>query len=495
MYAGSGFVKSELGDVDIISHDGLFHLFHLVLPNHDYIAHAVSRDGFLWRRVKNPLFIGEPGEWDDDMLWTMHVSPDPDGVSRFRMFYTGICRKEGGRIQRIGLARSDDLYQWEKTAAPSYPLSIAGPHYEESEDQGRHWVSCRDPFFYYEGDDRLLLVNARVASGPVIRRGCIGLAREVRPDHFVWEKPLFYPGMYDDIEVPGLYRIQGRYYLLGNIKEDIKVHYWHSESLSGPYESFADNVLLPKGNYAGRITRTDEEYLVWNFFYNRDDSVRSTILPPPTELAVDEEGRLFLRSYSRFDTLVREKHNAHALLPRENLLANPTAKSEGTDGGILLSTLSGYELFFLPRESRDFRLSFRLTLRGRGKCGIVFRSDNEGNAQYIGLDFINGLAQGRVWGENDGGDREHSFIYRAVQTGTFKCSGSPSHNPSCEISAVVYGGYIELSVNGKIILRYVETGYINQDRIGIFVESAEIFLENLLLEELDGPEEEDHHVL
>ncbi len=490
MYTGKGFVQSELGDVDVIRHNGLFHLFHLVLPNHDYIAHAVSSDGFLWRRVRNPLFIGEPGDWDDDMIWTMHVSPDPDGPAAFRMFYTGLCRKEGGRIQRIGLARSNDLYHWEKVSSANYPLSVPGPYYEHSVDEGRHWVSCRDPFFYFDGENRLLLVNARVPSGPKIRRGCIGLAREVSPDQFEWEKPLFFPGMYDDIEVPGLYRIKGRYYLLGNIKEDIKVHYWYSESLEGPYECFADNVLLPKGNYAGRITKTDEGYLVWNFYANRDSESRTTILPPPTELEVDEEGRLYLKSYSRFDSLVRDSHCCEELISDSRLTGNPTACNLRREDGLLLSTLSGYELFFMTRPARDFRLSFSLTMKGKGKCGIAFRCDDQGNGHYVGIDLINGLTQGRVWGENPADDIEHAFVYRPVQTGPFRCRGLDEW----KISTVVYGGYIELSINGKIILRYVETAYISQERIGLYVESAEIVLKDLLLEELDGPEEEDHHV-
>jgi len=37
--------RKVIGDVDIVYHDELYHLFHLVLPNHDFIAHAgISRD-------------------------------------------------------------------------------------------------------------------------------------------------------------------------------------------------------------------------------------------------------------------------------------------------------------------------------------------------------------------------------------------------------------------------------------------------------------------
>lgn len=73
MYSGRGFREWEIGDVEVIKEGDTYHLFHLVLPNHDYIAHATSKDCINWVRVKNALFVGDPGEWDDDMLWTMSV--------------------------------------------------------------------------------------------------------------------------------------------------------------------------------------------------------------------------------------------------------------------------------------------------------------------------------------------------------------------------------------------------------------------------------------
>lgn len=150
MYASHGFIRSDIGDVDVLFHDGVFHLFHLVLPNHDYIAHAVSDDGLSWRRVKNALYVGEPGAWDDDMLWTMHVSPDPDREGYWRMFYTGLSRREYGRVQRVGLAASSNLVDWMRIEGPGYPLEVSGEFYESGIDEGRKWVSFRDPFFYQD---------------------------------------------------------------------------------------------------------------------------------------------------------------------------------------------------------------------------------------------------------------------------------------------------------------------------------------------------------
>jgi len=488
MYTGKGFERSELGDIDIIQHEGLFHLFHLVLPNHDYIAHAVSRDGFLWKRVKNPLFIGEPGDWDDDMLWTMHVSPDPDGPASFRMFYTGLSRREGGRIQRIGLARSNDLYHWEKVSSANYPLSISGPFYEEDISEGRNWVSCRDPFFFREDDVRLLLVNARVPFGPVARRGCIGLAREISPDEFRWEQPLFIPRMYDDVEVPGLHRIDGRYYLFGNIKEDVKVHYWYSDSLENDFKAFASNVLLPRGNYAARILPTGGKFLVWNFFNSLSDPVK--ILPPPIELIVKENGQLSLRSYWLFDRKVKRSVPEKDLFPLQRLLKNPTAGIHKEENKLHMETTSGYEIFLLKEKATDFRLKYRLSFNGPGKTGLIFRSDREGSGHYISLDLIAGLAQARIWGTRENSGIENTFRYEIIQDNHFTADpGKPA-----QVELLTFGGYIELSINGSVVLRYVDTTYIEQESLGYYVESAGIRIEGLKLEILDGPQEEDHQL-
>ena len=60
------------------------------------------------------------------MLRTMHITPNPYKEGAWRMFYTGLCMRERGRIQRVGLAHSDDLFHWEKDQSGKYPLEVAG---------------------------------------------------------------------------------------------------------------------------------------------------------------------------------------------------------------------------------------------------------------------------------------------------------------------------------------------------------------------------------
>jgi hypothetical protein len=124
MYSETTGSRKTLGDVDVPYHDGIYHLFHLVLPSHDFIAHAVSDNCLTWRRVENALFLGDPGSWDDSMLWTMHVSANPHKPGSWRMFYTGLSRRDHGRKQRIGMAESDACspginHQWHGKTADS----------------------------------------------------------------------------------------------------------------------------------------------------------------------------------------------------------------------------------------------------------------------------------------------------------------------------------------------------------------------------------------
>jgi beta-fructofuranosidase len=488
MYSGSGFKDSELGDIDIIKVDKLYHLFHLVLPNHDYIAHAVSSDGFSWKRVSNALFIGDPGEWDDDMLWTMHISENPDVPGSWRMFYTGLSRREKGRVQRIGLARSNDLYYWEKATFSDYPLVLNSPHYEESISEGRHWVSCRDPFFYKEGDQRYLLVNARVPYGPVVRRGCIAVAQEVKPDVFEWLPPLFFPRMYDDVEVPSVYKIQDRYYLIGNLREDVKVHYWYAKELFGEYEAFYNNVLLPRGNYAARITRDGETYLVWSFYSPHPGGEGSRLLPPPKELVVNKDGHLELKSFSGFDQKVLQRKNHNALLPFRRVLKNPTAHLSNGIECSELKTTSGYEVFFFNHQALNFRLRVQIQMNGQGKTGFVFRSDSKANGYYVSLDLVSGLAQIRIWGHQKEGTVEESFEYENLQDNHFPISSHLLY----DVEIICFGGYIELSVDNRVVLSLVDTMYMSSSDLGVYVESACIRLNNLCIEDLDGPLTEDY---
>ena len=480
MYAGSGFSDWEIGDITVIVYKGTYHLFHLIIPNHDYIAHAISRDGMSWKRVKNALFVGDPGDWDDDMLWTMHVYEDND---KFFMYYTGLQRKDRGVISRIGLAESSDLLHWEKRNQQHFPIEPKGVVYETATSNPRTWLSFRDPFrFDYQGET-YLLVDARAITGPVSRRGCVGLVK-ITKDSAVLMPPLLYPLVYDDIECPCVFELNGRFYLLGSIREDIKVRYWFAPNFFGEYHSFHADVLLPHGNYAARTVQDGEHLLVYTFFYAYEKIDALRVLPPPKELDTDAKGRLLLRSYYRWELMAQKKFKQEELGTCTHLFANPTAFSQMEDGKFTCGARSGYEIFSFPKPSASFIWEGLLTVEGMGKLGLVSDMDSDGNGYFISFNVANGQVRIRSWGFNPSNNRQN-FIFSDIQSNFF----STNVINSFYFKLIRYGNYIELSIDDVVKLTLIDYTFSGPG-IGLYSASSILSLQHSVIKTLPDPEGE-----
>jgi beta-fructofuranosidase len=475
IYSGKGFRDWEIGDIEVIIHERIYHLFHLIIPNHDYIAHAVSDDGINWRRVKNALFVGDPGRWDDDMIWTMDVSHDGD---KFIMFYTGLALKDEGKIQRVGFAYSDDLYTWTKEDDESFLLESKGPHYEDLQNNPRTWLSFRDPYRYVEDNDDFLLICARVSEGAIHHRGCVALAKK-EGDKYMLHKPLLHPGMYDDVECPCLIKINNYYYLIGSIREDVKVRYWVSDNFEGPYRSFHSDMLMPGGNYAARFVTDNGLKLLYGFYFLNKDLNYKRVLPPPKEIDIDDNGRLFMKSFRGWGKKV-VKEIPQNLFPKPiRRLVNQTAESEISDNKWTFSSISGYQIFSFPKPSENIQWEGKITLEGLGKCGFVLNENGEGDAYYISIDFVNGYVRIRTWGFNEA-DMSEDFVFKKLQSNLFKVNEQRSHN----FCLIYYGNYIELSIDGAVKLTLVDES-LKYNNIGFYVASAKIAVENSTLKVLE----------
>jgi beta-fructofuranosidase len=480
MYSGSGFSDWEIGDITVIIHKGVYHLFHLIIPNHDYIAHAISRNGISWKRVNNALFVGHPGEWDDDMLWTMHVC---EVGGKFEMYYTGLQRKDRGVISRIGFAESKNLIDWEKNKKNIFPIEPEGIFYETANANPRTWLSFRDPFrFEYKGEVYLLL-DARTIAGPISRRGCVGLVK-ITNDIVELMPPLLCPLVYDDIECPCVFELHGRFYLLGSIREDIKVRYWFAPDFFGEYHSFHADVLLPHGNYAARIVQDGDHLLIYNFFYayGRIDALR--VLPPPKQLDTDDKGRLVLKSYYRWEKMVIKTIQQEELGKVEQLFLNPTASSNIDPDKWTCGSRSGYELFCFQKPSESFIWEGLLTVEGMGKLGLVCDMDKEGNGYFISFNVAHGQVRIRSWGFNPLDNRQN-FIFNDIQTVLF----TPNETNSFHFRLIRYGHYIELSIDGIVKLSLMDYTYTGTG-IGLYSASSVISLQASLIKILPDPEEE-----
>ena len=479
MYAGAGYSDWEIGDVDVFLNEGVYHLFHLIIPNHDYIAHAISHDGITWRRVKNALFVGDPGSWDDDMLWTMHVSRNGE---KFQMYYTGLRRSDRGTDQKIGRAISDDLIHWEKVEG-DIPIASQGPHYETKDDCPREWTSFRDPFLFRSKGKEYLLLCARSNLGPVSRRGCVGLISldDGKEEHL---PPLLYPRMYDDIECPCIFQMDGRYYLIGSIREDIKVRYWFAEAFRSVYRCFHSDVLLPRGNYAARVLRDGDHWLIYNYYFT-DGQVNSLrVLPPPKQLDVDSRGRLILRSFYRWDQMVLEEIGQESFASVHQLLDNDTATKEVDESVWKFSSLSGYELFFFQKPSASLIWEGQLIMEGLGKFGLVIDVDSDGNGYFIPFDLVNGFVEIRSWGFNPENNRQN-FIFNPIQSNLFEVGDLRSFY----FRLIRYGNYIELSIDGIVKLTLMDYTFAGTG-MGIYSASSVISLRHSTIKTLKTPSSE-----
>lgn len=524
MFFESAWSRKTIGDVDVIYHDGLYHLFHLVLPNHDFVAHAISDNALNWRRVDNALFIGHPGSWDDLMLWTMHVSPHPHQPG-WRMFYTGLSRRDQGLKQRIGLAVSDDLYTWRKVdvhwedhrgandpervkvarsklprnqsnavssrfdAESCFPLEPNPEFYEADVDGPRGWVSFRDPFYFRDDGKGWLLAAGRSNSGPLVRRGCVALLEETDANHFSARPPLHAPQLYDDIEVPNLLKANGEYYLIGSLREDAKIRYWHADRIGKPWRNYYDNVLLPQGNYAGRICHDPQGILLWNFFTDRvGDRTSNNLMPPPKRLLRCENGQLRATTFEQFDTRLTDALDARCVRPLKD---RPSPEFCRTDSNSLeLASEAGFQAFVFDEQVDSFSLSALLTMEGIGKCGLVCRINPETHdGYYISLDLMKGIAQMRAWGTGPLHSGEDMMQFKSLQSGYWYDSGPRD----IAIKLLAFGSYHELSINGGVVLSLADATF-ECGLIGFYVETADLRIDDLKIHHMAPPTQTDDHL-
>jgi beta-fructofuranosidase len=480
MYTGSGFSDWEIGDITVIIHKGVYHLFHLIIPNHDYIAHAISRDGMSWKRIKNALFVGDPGEWDDDMLWTMDVRADGN---KFIMYYTGLQRRDRGTISRIGFAESKNLIDWKKISQPRLFIEPPGIYYENSRDNPRKWLSFRDPYRFDYNGETYLLVCARLNEGPLSRRGCVGLVKISATD---WQilPPLLYPRVYDDVECPCVFQLNGNYYMLGSIREDIKVRYWIAKDFFGEYASFHSDLLLPSGNYAARILQDGEYMLVYNFYYMQGRADLLRVLPPPKQLDTDEKGRLLLKTFYKWELMVTKKVWQKEITSLKPLYANPTAAHRIEEDKWVCSSRSGYEVFCFAKPSSSFIWEGKIVIEGMGKLGLVTDIDEYGNGYYIIFDVSHGLVHIRAWGYNPTNERQN-FIFNEIQSNLF----TKQDYSSFYFKLIRYGSYIELSVDDVVKLTLIDYTYCGNN-IGLYSASSIISLKESVVKIIPDPEEE-----
>ena len=297
----------DIGDAWYYAADGAVHMYFLTKPDTSAggwdIGHAATRDLVTWEFLGLALARGAPGSWDDKSLATGSVL-SRDG--RYWMAFTGHKLDEPLFVQRVGMAVSDDLVRWEKL--PENPTSEADPaHYELVSTGQRTLTHWRDPFLLDTGEEVVQYVCARRTDGDISSRGTVGVARST--DMRSWETlpPLEHDPIAEEMEVPQVYAIDGRYYLVfcsheqwlsPSYKSRFPGHAFRSTDYSmvgdsplGPFRIHGTGEImpaaLPASPYASQLVRHEGEWFLLSTV--SDDSGR-TAVSDPIPIVADETG-------------------------------------------------------------------------------------------------------------------------------------------------------------------------------------------------------------
>ena len=310
-----------LWDFWVVRSGADYHLFYLQAPRalgdpehrhwHVSIGHAVSQDLRRWSVLPDALGPGPAGSWDDYTTWTGSVFPHDGG---WAMLYTGTSRREGGQVQRIGLALSDDLLTWRRH--PHNPVLTADHRLYEALDRDVwHEEAWRDPWVFRHPESGQLhaLVTARARSGDPPGRGVIGLARANSAADWEVLPSITRPGAYGHMEIPQLVSLGGRWYLLFSVpgppvtapgpaadKQPASpatltgTHLLSAEGPLGPFEWETHTVLLADvaGTwYGAKLVEAPDGSLVCLTWLNHDAQGRFVgELSEPMEVDVGRDG-------------------------------------------------------------------------------------------------------------------------------------------------------------------------------------------------------------
>lgn len=223
------------------------------------IGHSVSQDLFYWKQLPDALKPGIVGKREEITTWTGSIIRHEE---LWYLFYTCSYKHEEGKIQRISLATSTDLINWQKH--PQNPLISANhKYYEKFEQNTWHDEAWRDPWVFKDSKtgEFHAYITGRLKEGNPLSRGVI--AHAISKNLIDWDvvEPVSCPNMFGTMECSQLAEVQGRYYLLFSVQPGeyvghklAGIFYMVSDNPYGPFSEPKQLCVDPIGQlYSGKL--------------------------------------------------------------------------------------------------------------------------------------------------------------------------------------------------------------------------------------------------
>ena len=490
-------------DFWMIEKDGEVHSFNLfrlrpgaIADPHglDWLGHAVSDDLITWRQEPNVIPPGPAGSLDDMKHWTGHII-EKEGL--YYLYYTGRSSREEGRVQRTMLATSPDLYNWSKYEGN--PVMLADPRWYVAEQvpERDYVVGWRDP--------RVVLDEASgwyyaflAADLPKVdwaERGCVPRARSRDLLHWEVLPPAFAPRKYAIIEVPDVFFLDGRWYLIlltgtayGNARgsfSDPHINmgtiYAVSDSLDGQFHELDDNVLIGAKWWEGTSCRTVEFKGKRYLFYfqcereGRTDCGRFNwgTLTTPKELVTTPEG--YLRA--AYSPLIEKKVTGTVFQGLPASIRKPETRHLNgdwqIDGQRAVGTCrTGWTSAIAEEGAGPFILIGTVTMKEGRAAGLIFHAEGGGKRvpfYAVLLDY----------------EQQMLFLTMMWQYDVLQArSVTLEYGRPYRIRVVAKGEFYEVYLDEVLMLNFVRYA-LPEGRFGLMVEQGEAEFSDLLALDLD----------
>jgi len=440
----------------------------------DSLGHAVSKDLINWTQCNDALYPNIKGTDDDMQPWTgCTLFHD----NKFYMFYTMRSQEFSATRQKIGLATSDDGYNF--TRYENNPVIVPDSQWYINDPDYCGCIDCRDLVIVKYEEYWLGYYATRVHGKSSIETSTVACVRSYDLKNWEHLPPVFVPEKYNCIEVPDVFFLNGKWYLTAlvgntyggnrNIYTDTNAFagtiYAISDNPFGPFKEFEDdNVLICGEAFCGYSCRTvlfnEKRYVM--FTQPSIQGGPTAVMSRPYLVDTDERGHLTLK-YP--EELLPKKNDKINLNEPRLVCAHPAWNVQSgewiLDGDVYKGNCEfGWQCAHVMDGAKNIEIEAEITLKEGTAAGITVRADKDnGTALFDHCLFL------------DAKNKKLAF----AEMGNFHLSNARDfdieYEKSYKIHLVKNDDHIDVYLNGDL---YIQTAMAFNPAenfgIGIFVD-------------------------